>query len=608
MPVTYCIIGGGVAGTSVLHELVKRLSVNAQQPHSSADTKCGVHIYMFERATSIGPGLAWGDGNSDVHLFNLAAGYASVIFGEWNSFLNWCKMNNFEHIQATDYPPRRLFSEYTRAIVSKACQYATDNGISTNLFANSEVTRLEPFFDESFHNKYKITFEHAVNNPDQLPQSIIAFCVFLCTGPASTSPSCFANLLGKTGYISSPWPYQTLAQIPREAIVGIIGTGLTAVDVVKQLYSQGHCGPVHMGSRRGLLPTIKARCLLPPSACMYATFPAVSLLLARNSPGTVGLLDEYMRLVKQEWSEYFAREQPKRSVSTAAAVAVESSGSGPPTHDQLLKAAADCFDCAIAQQEPIKNGVEMLREHLREYHGQEEQNDGRILWQECMPNILVSGVIQFMWSTLCIDEKKRFNSQLRAIFQVYNNPMPVSSGEEMLSYIERGWCQVRGGLLDVTCTSTSSSSSSPGTTGSNYSMIFSSNLNRSAAATETVQVDYLVNCTGFNTSYSDPAALSELYKDMIATDTVSAYPCGGLEADPMTGRVNVRCCSTSTSTGAGTGSRELIEEASTVNPQVYAVGYPVFGVQMATSGLGYVTFQALKAVDAAVPLLTGAIS
>jgi uncharacterized NAD(P)/FAD-binding protein YdhS len=56
------------------------------------------------------------------------------------------------------------------------------------------------------------------------------------------------------GYIANPWSDQALADLNPAAPVLLIGTGLTMVDMVISLLDQGHTGPIHAISRRGLLP------------------------------------------------------------------------------------------------------------------------------------------------------------------------------------------------------------------------------------------------------------------------------------------------------------------------------------------------------------------
>jgi uncharacterized NAD(P)/FAD-binding protein YdhS len=55
-------------------------------------------------------------------------------------------------------------------------------------------------------------------------------------------------------YRADPWAPDTLTELDPAAPVLLIGTGLTMVDAVVSLLDQGHHGPIHALSRRGLLP------------------------------------------------------------------------------------------------------------------------------------------------------------------------------------------------------------------------------------------------------------------------------------------------------------------------------------------------------------------
>ena len=70
--------------------------------------------------------------------------------------------------------------------------------------------------------------------------------VVLCIGNLPPTLPCEAvGQLDRPRYIADPWHEPELADIPAEAPVAIIGTGLTAVDVVLSLLDQGHRGPDH---------------------------------------------------------------------------------------------------------------------------------------------------------------------------------------------------------------------------------------------------------------------------------------------------------------------------------------------------------------------------
>lgn len=78
----------------------------------------------------------------------------------------------------------------------------------------------------------------------------------LCAGGGH--PRDHYGLLGAPGFVLEPYPLaRTLADVPPEASVSVIGSGLTAVDIAVTLADRGHTGPITMLSRRGLLPAVQ---------------------------------------------------------------------------------------------------------------------------------------------------------------------------------------------------------------------------------------------------------------------------------------------------------------------------------------------------------------
>jgi hypothetical protein len=63
--------------------------------------------------------------------------------------------------------------------------------------------------------------------------------------------------------IADPWRPGALGGIGPEDPVTIVGSGLTAIDVVLSLAEHGHRGPVVLVSSHGLLPAVHARGVLP---------------------------------------------------------------------------------------------------------------------------------------------------------------------------------------------------------------------------------------------------------------------------------------------------------------------------------------------------------
>ncbi|MEV0251718.1 FAD/NAD(P)-binding protein [Nocardia sp. NPDC050712] len=68
------------------------------------------------------------------------------------------------------------------------------------------------------------------------------------------------GLTGAPGYVNEPYPLaRTLTDIAPEAHVGVIGSGLTAVDIAVALSAHGHTGPISFLSRSGTLPFVQKR-------------------------------------------------------------------------------------------------------------------------------------------------------------------------------------------------------------------------------------------------------------------------------------------------------------------------------------------------------------
>ncbi|MBC2875507.1 MULTISPECIES: FAD/NAD(P)-binding protein [Streptomyces] len=87
--------------------------------------------------------------------------------------------------------------------------------------------------------------------------------VVLCAGPAS--PPDPYRLAATPRWIAVPFPLaRMLRGIGPDDRVGVLGSGLTAVDVVAALAARGHRGPVVLASRSGLLPAVAPLDAPPP--------------------------------------------------------------------------------------------------------------------------------------------------------------------------------------------------------------------------------------------------------------------------------------------------------------------------------------------------------
>jgi uncharacterized NAD(P)/FAD-binding protein YdhS len=68
------------------------------------------------------------------------------------------------------------------------------------------------------------------------------------------------GLTGAPGYVEDPYPIaDMLPALAEDAAVGVLGSGLAAVDVVVGLQARGHRGEISLFSRGGILPSIRRR-------------------------------------------------------------------------------------------------------------------------------------------------------------------------------------------------------------------------------------------------------------------------------------------------------------------------------------------------------------
>jgi uncharacterized NAD(P)/FAD-binding protein YdhS len=80
----------------------------------------------------------------------------------------------------------------------------------------------------------------------------------LCVGGGP--PADGYGLAGRPGFVAEPYPAaDRLAEIDPTAEVGVLGCGLTGVDVVLALAARGHHGLIRMLSRSGVLPGVRQR-------------------------------------------------------------------------------------------------------------------------------------------------------------------------------------------------------------------------------------------------------------------------------------------------------------------------------------------------------------
>lgn len=164
----------------------------------------------------------------------------SALPDEPTHFLEWLRGAD-PAASAGTFAPRKIYGEYLENLLVST---ARESGISVE-FLKDEVVDLRPGSD----GDRRILVQTAGS------RLIVADRVVLAIGnPAPQDPSGMARSVSGRRYLVNPWGSGPLNDLGADEPIALIGTGLTAVDIVVEAEERGHCGVIHAISRHGLLP------------------------------------------------------------------------------------------------------------------------------------------------------------------------------------------------------------------------------------------------------------------------------------------------------------------------------------------------------------------
>ena len=224
---TVAIVGGGASGVIAA---VNLLALSAQPPPN---------IVIFERSGRVGAGTAFSTDRRS-HLLNVPAGGMSAYVERQDDFVRWLEHQQRCLFSAEAFVERRLYRRYLRdALTSQSGRSPGSVDV-----VPAEVGDIEPIASGA---------RVLCNWGRPLQADVVVLALGLL------APRCPAGLIGpeaRSRFIANPWEAGALAGVAPTSTVALLGTGLTAVDVLLALREQGHTGPVHAISRHGLLPQV----------------------------------------------------------------------------------------------------------------------------------------------------------------------------------------------------------------------------------------------------------------------------------------------------------------------------------------------------------------
>jgi uncharacterized NAD(P)/FAD-binding protein YdhS len=228
---TIAVIGGGFSGS------LFALKLAHAQPHR--------RIFLIERERRLGRGLAYG-ACAPHHLLNVPVHRMepglTPRFEEWLQHRREGLGDALEEaggILGEAYVQRAFFGDYLEEQVTAALSRDRASGIVS---IRGDAVGIS---DSPNH-------DILLSDGRRIPADIVV----LATGNLAPRAPGFSGdwVCDSHHFIPDPWAPSAFEDLAPDAPVLMLGTGLTMVDIALKLTADGHRGPMHALSRRGLLP------------------------------------------------------------------------------------------------------------------------------------------------------------------------------------------------------------------------------------------------------------------------------------------------------------------------------------------------------------------
>ncbi|HTZ54265.1 MAG TPA: FAD/NAD(P)-binding protein [Candidatus Acidoferrum sp.] len=219
------VVGGGASGVLLASRLVRK------SPRA--------RVTIIEPREALGRGLAYST-RYERHLLNVPAGRMSAFSDDSEHFVRYLRERFGNRYTTSSFAPRPVYGDYLEAIANEARAFAGARW--QHVRARALAVSTDDFSVRA------ICEDGRTYNGDAL---------IVATGNAQPAPwiRAHADIVAGERFFPSAWDEGALICPDRDGDVLLLGTGLTAVDAVIGLRSNGHRGTIWMVSRRGLLPS-----------------------------------------------------------------------------------------------------------------------------------------------------------------------------------------------------------------------------------------------------------------------------------------------------------------------------------------------------------------
>ena len=222
---TVAIIGGGFSGAAVAYHLAR--------------ARVAAEIVVFEPRSLLGAGLAYG-GQDATHRINVPATRMSMVLEDETHFVRWLEKSQVlsadrQALSGGEAFPRR--QDFGRYVDEALRPFVAENRLRHVNDAVTSVSRGE--------KGWRIVARGG-------EARLADFVVIATTHPAPSVPRELLGVASDPRVIANGLADGALDGVGKGARVLIVGSGLTAADIVASLDARGHGGPIRMISRRGL--------------------------------------------------------------------------------------------------------------------------------------------------------------------------------------------------------------------------------------------------------------------------------------------------------------------------------------------------------------------
>ncbi len=222
------IIGGGLSGTLV--------AINLLRTNSSKE----IDIKLIDKKP-VGFGVAFST-EQPFHLLNVRAENMSLFPEEPEHFSKWLQEKKLK-FTGKDFVPRRLYGRYIYENFEKTISKRVS---STNLdIINDEALDIIP-------NSKSCLIRLKSGNEIESDKVVLALGN-LYSVDLNLKDNSYLN---SPRYYSNPWDSYLYENLNKEVTILIIGTGLTMIDIVSNLYQINHKGKIIAVSKHGFMPFI----------------------------------------------------------------------------------------------------------------------------------------------------------------------------------------------------------------------------------------------------------------------------------------------------------------------------------------------------------------